>query len=316
MNSVTVIACGVQDGLSCMSAISQTVCGMDVHLRDLGYFVAVADELHFTRAAERLHISQPALSRQIAKLESDLRVALVHRDRRTVRLTAAGQALLEDARSLLGQWGTTQRRISDAAAADHATLRIGMQTSVGRGILDAIRGHLTQRRPGWTVEVVHVAWDDPTAGLAAGKTDVAFCWLPLAQPDQFRYQVVATEQRVLAVSTTHVLADRQSISVEELGDVALVALPQESGPLRDFWLATAQRGANAPVGPTARTADETIEAVVGGLGAVILAAGNAEIYTRPGLTIIPITDLQPASLVVAWKAGDPREVIRDVLDAL
>ena len=77
---------------------------MDAHLRDLRYFVAVAEELNFTRAAERLHISQPALSKQIRGLETTLRVQLFLRDRRQVSLTAAGEALLNVARSLLDRW--------------------------------------------------------------------------------------------------------------------------------------------------------------------------------------------------------------------
>ena len=77
---------------------------MDAHLRDLRYFVAVAEELNFTRAAERLHLSQPALSKQIRGLEATLRAQLFRRDRRQVELTAAGAALYEVARNLLQDW--------------------------------------------------------------------------------------------------------------------------------------------------------------------------------------------------------------------
>jgi len=80
---------------------------MDVHLRDLRYFVAVAEELHFTRAAERLFVSQPALSKQVRALERQLRRPLFERDRRAVRLAAAGRALLEPARALLRDWAVT-----------------------------------------------------------------------------------------------------------------------------------------------------------------------------------------------------------------
>ena len=73
---------------------------MDVHLRDLRYFAAVAEELHFRKAAERLFVSQPVLSRQIARLEQDLKARLFIRDRRSVQLTSAGEALLHRARHL------------------------------------------------------------------------------------------------------------------------------------------------------------------------------------------------------------------------
>ena len=83
---------------------------MDVHLRDLRYFTAVAEELHFRKAAERLFVSQPVLSRQIARLEQDLKARLFIRDRRSVQLTSAGEALLHHTRHLLENWDAATER--------------------------------------------------------------------------------------------------------------------------------------------------------------------------------------------------------------
>lgn len=102
---------------------------MDVHLRRLRYFVAVAEELHFTRAAERLHVAQPALSRQVRELEEELRVVLLSRSSRSVALTAAGRALLPRARELLAAWEAARTAVGDAAAAEAAVLRVGFVAS-------------------------------------------------------------------------------------------------------------------------------------------------------------------------------------------
>jgi DNA-binding transcriptional LysR family regulator len=89
---------------------------MDVHLRDLRYFVAVAEELNFTRAARRLHMSQPALSKQIQGLETALHARLLERNRREVKLTGAGDALLASARSLLESWDDITAVVTEATA--------------------------------------------------------------------------------------------------------------------------------------------------------------------------------------------------------
>ncbi|MEM7284911.1 MAG: LysR family transcriptional regulator [Actinomycetota bacterium] len=285
---------------------------MDVHLRDLRYFVAVAEELHFTRAAERLFISQPALSRQIAKLESDLRVGLLIRDRRRVELTAAGRVLLDEARSFLVDWDATRRAVSDAAAGAASVLRIGMQTSIGRGIVAALTDGLAARRPGWTVQLKQVSWDDPTAGLNDGTSDVSLCWLPLVDGDRFLHAVVASEPRLLAVAADSRLAGRSSIRFADMVDEPLVALPADAGAVRDFWLVADRRDAEAPIAGVARTADEAMEAVVSGLGSVLISEGNAAIYRRPGVAFITVEDLAPSTLAVVWRADDHRPVIRDL----
>src|SRR3954447_18147056 len=84
---------------------------MDVDLRKIRYFVAVADNLHFRRAAEDLHIAQPALSRSIGALERELGTQLFVRDKRSVILTSAGRQLLDDAVPLLAAADATRRRV-------------------------------------------------------------------------------------------------------------------------------------------------------------------------------------------------------------
>ncbi len=287
---------------------------MDVHVRDLRYFVAVAEELHFTRAAERLYVSQPALSRQIAKLESDLRVRLFERDRRSVALTDAGMVLLDRARTVIAEWDEAQAAVNDAAASGAAVLRIGMQTSIGRGIIAELGEGLAARRPGWSLQLNQVGWDDPTTGLADGSSDVALCWLPLVDPHDFDHHVLRTEPVMLALAAEHPLAARPSITFDEMIDIPLVALPPDAGALRDRWLATDRRRTPAPVAVTARTADETMEAVVNGLGAALLSEGNTAIYERPGIAFVPVVDLDPSVLALAWRRADDRHVVADLVD--
>lgn len=290
---------------------------MDAHLRDLRYFLATAEELNFTRAAERLFISQPALSKQIRQLEDGLRVKLFHRDRRAVTLTASGAALLPKARELIQVWDEAQRAVSDAAAAEAAVLTLGVSTSVGRGLIPAIRVRFAERRPNWRIRVRQIDWTDGTAGLAAGETDLALLWLPFPAQEAFAIQVVATEPRWVALPAGHRLADAAEIPFAELLDEPFLALPDTAGELRDHWLAVDERnGRPVRIGAVVANADETFEAVEEGLGVVLLAAGNAAIYQRPGVVARPVTGLSPSRLALAWRPDDHRTVLRDAIEAV
>ncbi|RKN35156.1 LysR family transcriptional regulator [Streptomyces hoynatensis] len=290
---------------------------MDVHLRDLRYFVTTAEELSFTRAAERLFISQPALSKQVRQLETQLRVRLFERDRRSVALTAPGAALLPLARELLRSWDEAQRSVGDAAATEAAVLTLGLSTSVGRGLLTAVRERFAERRPTWRLRMRQVNWEDASAGLAAGEVDAAFVWLPLPEQASFTLRVVAREQRWVAFREDHWLADRTEVDFAELLDEPFLALPGSAGPLRDHWLGQDARGGRPPiVADTVSNADETFTAVEEGTGIVLLAAGNAAIYRRPGTRAIPVTGLSPSELALAWRPDDHRPVLRDLAAAL
>lgn len=289
---------------------------MDAHLRDLRYFVAVAEELHFTRAAQRLFISQPALSKQIRLLEKQLRSELFARDRRSVRLTAAGEALLGPARDLIASWDAAQQAVADATAAAGAVLRIGFSTSIGRGLLPAIQQRFTQARPNWRLQLHQVDWTDPTGGLLDGSSDLAIVWLPVPAVDQFSHLVLSEEPRHVALRADHPLAERREVEFTQLLDEPFLALPVEAGDMRDFWLAVEQRGGGAPrIGATVNNAEETFEAVLSGLGVALLSAGNAEIYRRPGIATVPVAGIPPSQLALLWRADDHRQAIRDFIDA-
>jgi DNA-binding transcriptional LysR family regulator len=289
---------------------------MDVHLRDLRYFIAVAEELHFTRAAELLHISQPSLSKQIRVLERDLGFPLLRRDRRSVALTDAGEALLPRARELLADWDRAQSDAAQRARAAAALLRVGFQTSVAGALYRLAVSCFTNAHPGWSVELRLHPWSDPTAGLLDDTSDVAFLWLPVPGQERLVWQTLRTEPRHVALCPKHPLAERAELRIADLLDEPFVALPPAAGALRDYWLAVEERdGHPVRVGAQAETPDEAFEAVAAQQGVVLMSAGNAQLYSRPEITTRPVIDISPAELALAWRADDERPAVRAFCDA-
>jgi DNA-binding transcriptional LysR family regulator len=286
---------------------------MDVHGRDLRYFVAVAEDLHFTGAAERLFISQPALSKQIRMLERQLGAPLFLRGSDGVRLTPVGEALLPHAREVLAAWDRGWAAAEEAKRGQAATLVAGMSTSPGRGgLVAAIRSRFSDLQPAATVELRQASWGDPTAGLADGLVDVAFVWLPLPDPDRYQWVVVAEEPRVVAMADGHPLASRDVIEMADLFDEPFLALPASAGPLRDFWLANDVRGGRAArIGAEVASTEETYEALADGRGVCLLAAGNARLITLGGVVTRPVNGLSLATLALAWRRDDSRPLVRD-----
>jgi DNA-binding transcriptional LysR family regulator len=314
---------------------------MDVHGRDLRYFAVVAEELNFTRAAERLFVSQPALSKQVRMLEKQVGALLFHRDRRVVRLTGVGEALLPHARGMLAAWEAAEAAVEAAKAAELHTLVIGMSTSPGRGLLPALRTRLVARYPDARPVLRQVNWADPSAGLADGSSDVAFVWMPVPDGDRYRYAVVAQEPRLVALPQGHPLAARAAAAGEgaagegagegaagegavsegaidftDLLDEPFLALPAEAGPLRDYWLALDARDGREPrIGGVVGSAEETHEAVANGQGVALLATGNAPLVVRDEVIAVPVRGISPSQLAVAARRDDERPLVKAYLAA-
>lgn len=145
-----------------------------MELRQLRYFVAVAEELHFGRAAQRLHISGPALSQQIIALERELGTDLLVRDRRSVRLSAAGRTFLPDARRILALADDARDRLQQAAARS-TPVRLGYVSWLPDDITTMAGPAVTLRLDDWVLPS-HVQADR----VAEGALDIALAWITAA----------------------------------------------------------------------------------------------------------------------------------------
>jgi DNA-binding transcriptional LysR family regulator len=284
-------------------------------LRLLTYFVAVAEELHFGRAAVRLHIAQPSLSVQIRKLEHTLGAVLFLRSSRQVELTPAGEVLLEESRRLLNE---AERIVGLTRAAAYGAgtrkLVVGFQANAAAELTPQILSAFQTQFPGVQVQMQSYDFTDPYVGLADGSSDVAFVRPPLVVRDWLGLETLFVEPRVLVVSTDSPLAAQQQISVEQVTDEFFVAR-KSTEEWRNFWLATeARQGEPVRLGAEVSTVDECFEAILSQRGVAFSQASTRRFYGRPGLAFVPVTDIPPTSLSIAWRTDVDSQVIRDFIN--
>jgi DNA-binding transcriptional LysR family regulator len=281
-------------------------------LRLLTYFVAVAEELHFGRAAARLHIAQPSLSVQIRKLEHTLGAVLFLRDTRHVELTDAGQVLLEESRRLLSD---ADRIVGLTRAAAYGSGRrklvVGFQANAAAELTPQILSAFQAQFPGVQVQMQGFDFTDPYVGLADGSSDVAFVRPPLVVKSWLALETLFVEPRVLVVSTGSPLSALPEISVEQVTDEFFVArrAPED---WRNFWLATDSRqGLPVRLGAEVSTVDECFEAILSERGVAFSGASTQRYYSRPGLAFVPVGDIPPTTLSIAWRTDVESQVVAD-----
>ncbi|MEV5146191.1 LysR substrate-binding domain-containing protein [Streptomyces sp. NPDC052727] len=281
---------------------------MDVDLRKLRYFVAVAEELHFGRAADRLHIAQPVLSRQIRSLEDDLGAEVFARDRRGTLLTPAGEQLLEDAVPLLASAEALLRRVK-AAAQGTPTLTIGFMPGITVTPATAV---FSIRRPGVNVRLLRTSWDNQVEVLLDGRADIGVVRLPIDRRG-LQIRPLFREPRVVMLPAGHRLADRASVTVGDLASEHLLQDPDAVPEWRDVALELRER--RRPEVPTIHQVEEKLELVASGAGICVLPLSTASFYTRPDVIPLPVEDIGPNEVALAWVASRRSPLVHDFAEA-
>jgi len=202
---------------------------MNIELRHLRYFVAVAEELHFGRAAQRLNISQPPLSQQIIQLEAETGAKLFNRNNRSVQLTAAGHQLLSYSRAILLQVEQAADRAARLHRGEEGELRIGFTSSAPfTAVVSDALFRFRQRWPQVHIHMQEINTRQQLAPLHDGRLDLGVMRnTPL--PADLRHQLLLSEPLYAVVHKAHPLADADKISVTDLASEPFVFFDPQGG---------------------------------------------------------------------------------------
>ncbi|MCX2950026.1 LysR family transcriptional regulator [Lentzea sp. NEAU-D7] len=270
-----------------------------MELRQLDYFVAVAESGSFTRAAERVHVAQPGVSAQIRRLERELGHALLDRSGRTVTLTDVGAAVLPLARAALASVESARRTVEEMAGLVRGSVRVGMVVSCGIMDLPELLSEFHSAHPAVEITLAEANSDELITSLVDGRLDFALVGYAGAEPEGLSVRVLADEPLVAAVADSDAWYGRESVALDELLERGLISLPPGTG-LRGALDAAC--GARRPrIAFEASAPPMVITLAQRGLGPAILASSMVS-----GLHAVRITDPSPRSrLAFAWRAEGP-----------
>ena len=282
-----------------------------MELRQLRYFVAVAEELHFRRAAARLHMSQPPLSQQIQQLEAEMGCTLLTRTRRRVELTPAGAAFLRDARALLSELDgavETARRID---AGQTGRIRINF---VGSALVSTVP-ELVQRfrasHPRVEVELHERSTVEQLRAIKAGSVDVGLIRAPLEADADLVVETIARERTVAALAAKHPLAAMRRVPLRRLAAEPLVLFPRDQAPgFHDLLISSlADSGTTPQVVQYAPEMLTIIGLVAAGIGSSLVPA-SVERLALDGVVYRPVTGAPATELAAVRRAGDDSPLVR------
>ncbi|MFA6230372.1 MAG: LysR substrate-binding domain-containing protein [Rhodanobacter sp.] len=288
-------------------------------LRQLRYFVAVAEELSFTRAALRLHLSQPPLSQQIQALEQDLGVRLLERTKRQVALTEPGRIFLEQARQILAK-ATEARSLAVAAAAGYSgQLRLAYTVSVSfHPALPQTLLRYGQVAPNVRLKLIEMYTEPQYAALLADELDIGFVRNDPVHPQdvrRLRITVIDREPLLLALPSGHPLANRSSLRLAEVAEDAFVSQPRElAATLYDRLVTLAnQAGFQPTIVQHAQQINGLLALVAAGLGLALMPASMRTVRLA-GVSYVALEDSDAYMLLaVASRADDHSPALQQFL---
>lgn len=285
-----------------------------MELRQLRYFVAVAEELHFGKAAQRLAISQPPLSFNIARLEESLGYALLRRSTRAVELTAAGKVFYREACRILSLADQAQALGGRAARGEAGSLRIGF---VGAALLTPMASVLRRfdlERPGLLMTVHELNSFEQIDALQREQIDFGILH-PRSIPEGLHAQVLYREPFVCALPASHPLAGRKEIRLQALKDEPFVLFPRHFSPeYHDRIIAMCVAAGFTPQVRYEVRANATVASLVAaGFGVAIVPRSVCRVAID-GLQFRPLASTRVESeLIGVWRGDDYESLIRPLL---
>lgn len=232
-----------------------------MEIRQLRYFLTVAEELHFGRAAQRLHIVQSAVSQQLRRLERELGAELFDRTTRTVRLTEAGRRLLPHARDVLAAESRARAAITELRTEQAATLRLGTSSGLGAR-LDAVLAEFARLAPHAQLELVTGTTDDRLKRVRSGELDATLLRGERAEPE-LELLPLWQDPLMVALPARHDLAVHGVIDMTELAALPLRLSARPRNPaLHDLVMDSCREAGFEPViGPEFTTAQDTLATI-------------------------------------------------------
>jgi DNA-binding transcriptional LysR family regulator len=289
-----------------------------MELRHLRYFVVAAQEVNFTRAAQRLRIAQPALSSQIKKLEQELGVRLFERVGRGVRLTEAGQLLLEEARHHFVQIEQTVRVVQETGHGEVGRLSLGFIPAASNNILPPILREFGNRFPKVELFLHELMPDKAVQRVHDRRVDVSFLFFPF-DDETVRSKVIFREPLVVALPEAHRLASESKVEMRALADEPFILPAQYSTPslygkVMDICRQSgfAPRAVQKDVGLM-----QTIVGLVAGEIGVALVPASLRNLNRKGVVYREVQDFTPTvEMGVMWRRDNTRPVLTSFLQVV
>ena len=287
-----------------------------MELRQLRYFVAVAEELNFRRAAERLHLAQPPLSAQIKALEERLGTRLFERTTRTVALTQAGRVFLQDAQALLAAARTAEQRVKMADQGLVGNLRIGLLSPVATARLAAALRGFRQKFPGIQFSLYELSSTEQLQKLRTDELDIGLLRPPVGFPD-LAHCFHEESTMVLASPAGHRLAKLRRIEWRDFHAEPMVMIhpSMQHGYYDRFLQLCAKAGAIPVAGQYANDVHSKLWLISAGFGIAPTTRTIAEIK-RPGLVFRELPrGLPPVQTLLVWKRSNESAAIRQFVEA-
>ncbi len=278
---------------------------MLMELRQLEYFVAVAEEANFTRAAERLHVAQPGVSAQIRQLERELGQELFDRSGRTVRLTEAGAAVLEYARTALQAASGARLAVDELSGLVRGHVSVGMVVACSSLDLTDLLAEFHRRHPGVEIALSEANSDRLLEALQSGELDLAFVAIGVPVPLAVETRVVVDEAIVAAVAPGDHLATAAAISLDALRERPLIGMPRGTGIRACVDAACAAAGFQPNVALEANNPGTVGQLAARGLGLAIVPQSVADAFGSALHALRIDGAALRGQLALAWRKEGP-----------